>query len=60
VFLIVVVHGFCSVAAAASNIAGDMDSSAPDVRDRAPEERRAEISGAFAQVLSLQTAIQLP
>jgi hypothetical protein len=36
-----------------------MDTSAPDVRNRAPEERRAEISGAFAQVLSLQTAIRV-
>ena len=37
--------------AASVNIAGDMDAKPPDVREAVPEELRANISSAFAEVL---------
>ena len=41
-----------SLAAVAASVAGDMDAPAPDVRDAAPADRRAGISGAFAAVIA--------
>ena len=43
----------CSSPIAASiNIAGDMNSKAPDVRDAVPENLRSGISSAFAEVIA--------
>ena len=41
-----------SVMLAFASIAGNMDEKAPDVRDRAPEHVRSDISSAFAAVIA--------